>query len=455
MNQKEVPFTFSVNNDSDKILGYEIIRKETTSTGTQEVVVGFVERDKAGQNGLTSYTDVIDVVNNRTFEYKVRAYDYNLNATEEVRIGSVKVNHDGSIAKNNWVFDTNTRSLEDSSDEHSGHGQVQDGSIQKINDNDVLSIYTASKTTDHNGNTVSGDPYVTIDLGDSKSVVGLKYNPGQSTSKKFSLKNLFSRSSEIKHSPIADYEVLVSKDGKSWTKAHSGKFDTSKENTIYFNEAGSSLNTQLWAYDAQYVKLVAKGATAISIAELDILGPTGDNIEIGVDNGDKIYQNGIGRLKSDYTYADGKTIPKGSIIINGEYKGDPAFNMPLVLNENDENFSLQANMILLAELPENAELGEVAEGNWIYWITPDQQKDGNIEGKKVKAELYRYNKLDSTGAPVGQRLVSDTFLYDLPEDLNNLPEIELNSSKQKTISNNNKNVIEINNEVIKKVYENR
>lgn len=455
LNQKEVPFTFSVNNDSDKILGYEIIRKEATSTGTQEVVVGFVERDKAGQNGLTSYTDVIDVVNNRTFEYKVRAYDYNLNATEEVRIGSVKVNHDGSIAKNNWVFDTNTRSLEDSSDEHSGHGQVQDGSIQKINDNDVLSIYTASKTTDHNGNTVSGDPYVTIDLGDSKSVVGLKYNPGQSTTKKFSLKNLFSRSSEIKHSPIADYEVLVSKDGKSWTKAHSGKFDTSKENTIYFNEAGSSLNTQLWAYDAQYVKLVAKGATAISIAELDILGPTGDNIEIGVDNGDKIYQNGIGRLKSDYTYADGKTIPKGSIIINGEYKGDPAFNMPLVLNENDENFSLEANMILLAELPENAELGEVAEGNWIYWITPDQQKDGNIEGKKVKAELYRYNKLDSTGAPVGQRLVSDTFLYDLPEDLNNLPEIELNSSKQKTISNNNKNVIEINNEVIKKVYENR
>ena len=63
--------------------------------------------------------------------------------------------------------------------------------------------------------------------------------------------------------------------------------------------------------------------------------------------------------------------------------------------------------------------------------------------------------MDSTGAPVGQRLVSDTFLYDLPEDLNNLPEIELNSSKQKTISNNNKNVIEINNEVIKKVYENR
>ncbi|MBE6054764.1 MAG: hypothetical protein E7212_12840 [Clostridium sartagoforme] len=455
LNSKEVPLSLSVTKDADKILGYEIIRKEATASGEQEVAVGFIERDKTLENGLTNYIDIIDVVNNRTFEYKARAYDYNLNVTEEATIGTIKVNHDGSIAKNNWVFDTNTRSLEDSSDEDSGHGQVQDGSIKKINDNDALSIYTASKATNHNGNTVSGDPYVTIDLGDSKSVVGLKYNPGQAKSKKFSLKNFFSRSTEAAYSPIANYEVLVSSDGKSWRRAHSGKFDTSKENIIYFNESGNSLNTQLWAYEAQYVKLVAKGATAISIAELDILGPTGDNIEIGVDNGDKNYQNGIGRLKSDYTYADGKTIPAGSIIINGEYKGDPAFNAPLVLNENNKNFSLEANVILLAELPDNAELGEVAEGSFIYWITPEEQKGGNIEGTKVKAELYRYNKLDSTGAPVGQRLVSDTFLYDLPEDLNNLPEIELNSSKERAIANDNNNVIEVDNEVIKKVFENR
>ena len=455
LNQNKIPLILSVTNDSDKILGYEIIRKAATSTGTEESVVGFIERDKVGKNGLTSYTDIVDVLNNRTFEYKVRAYDYNLNVTGVTTIGTVKVNHDGSIAKNNWVFDTNTRSLEDASDEHTGHGQVQNGSIKKINDNDASTIYTASKTTDNNGNVVSGDPYVTIDLGDSKTVVGLKYNPGQSTTKKFSLKNFFSRTSDDTHSPITNYEVLVSNDGKSWTKAHSGKFDISKENTIYFNEAGNSLNTQLWAYNAKYVKLVAKGATTISIAELDILGPTGDNIEIGIDNGDKIYKNGIGILKSDYTYTDGKTIPKGSIIINGEYKGDPAFNIPLVLNENNDNLALKANVILLAELPDNAELGEVAEGSWIYWITPEDQKNGNIEGTKVKAELYRYNKLDSAGSPVGQRLVSDTFLYDLPANLEDLPEIELNTSKTMRSSDNLTNVTEINSELIKKVFENR
>ena len=456
LNQKEVPLTLSVTKDSDKILGYEIIRKEATTTGTKEVVVGFVERDKDGENGLTSYIDVIDSINNRAFEYKVRAYDYNLNVTEETTIGSIKVNHDGSISETNWVFDTNTRSDNDVADEHSGHGQSQDGEIKKISDNDPSTIYTASKATNSNGTVVSGDPYVTIDLGDSKSVIGLKYNPGQAPTKKFSLKSLFSKTSDTTYAPISKYEVWVSKDGNTWSKAHSGEFDTTKENTIYFNETGSNLNTQLWAYDAQYVKLVAKGASAISIAEIDILGPTGDNIEIGIDNGNKVYENGVGILKTDYTYAEGKTIPAGSIIVTGEYKGDPAFNVPLVINENDDNFAREAQVILLANLPDNADLGEVAKGSWIYWITPEQQKkSGNIEGNKIKAELYRYNKLDSNNAPVGQRLVSDTFLYDLPEDLSQLPSIELNNSKAKLLSSSFDEIVEVGSDTIQDVFDNR
>lgn len=456
LNQKEVPLTLSVTKDANKILGYEIIRKEATTTGTKEVVVGFVERDKNGENGLTNYVDIIDAINNRAFEYKVRAYDYNLNVTEETTIGNIKVNHDGSISETNWIFDTNTRSENDIADENSGHGQAQNGEIKKISDNDPSTIYTATKATNNNGAIVSGDPYVTIDLGDAKSIVGLKYNPGQAPKNKFSLKNIFRKASGTPYSPINDYEVWVSKDGNSWSKAHSGKFDTTKENTIYFNENGNSTNTQLWAYDAQYVKLVAKGASAISIAELDILGPTGDNIEIGTDNGNKVYENGIGRLANDYTYAPGKTIPKGSIIVTGEYKGDPAFNVPLVINENDENFALKAQTILLANLPENSQLGEVAKGTWIYWITPEQEKEaGNIKGRKIKAELYRYNKLDSNNAPVGQRLVSDTFLVDLPQDLNSLPSIELNSSKARLASEEYDEVIEIGNETIQNVFNNR
>ena len=455
LNQKEVPLKLSVTKDSDKVLGYEIIKVESTSNGIKEEVCGFIERNANGD--VTEYTDVIDAVNNRTFGYKVRAYDYDLNVTEETVIGTVKVSHDGSLAKSDWTFDTNTRSPEDVADENTGHGQVQNGSINKIKDNDKSTVYNASKATNNSGQTVGGDPYVTIEMSRAKSVVGLKYTPGNTTStKKFSLRNLFKRSTEVTYSPIESYEVYVSQDGTSWTKAHSGKFDTTKENTIYFNEKGNSDNSQLWSYNAKYVKLVAKGASTISIAELDILGPQGDNIEIGVDNNDQNYKNGVGILKSDYEYADGKFIPAGSILVIGEYKGDPAFNAPLVINENGDNFALQAQAILLANLPEDAELGEVAEGNWIYWITPEQQKvSGNIEGTKIKAELYRFNKIDSNGSPVGQRLVSDSFLVDLPENLKDLPSIDLSSSKTRALSNSYDQVIEINSQMIKTVSKNR
>ena len=130
--------------------------------------------------------------------------------------------------------------------------------------------------------------------------------------------------------------------------------------------------------------------------------------------------------------------------------------MPLVINENDDNFAREAQVILLANLPDNAGLGEVAKGSWIYWITPEQQKEsGSIEGSKIKAELYRYNKLDSNNAPVGQRLVSDTFLYDLPEDLSQLPSIELNNSKAKLLSSSFDEVVEVGSDTIQEVFNNR
>ena len=151
-------------------------------------------------------------------------------------------------------------------------------------------------------------------------------------------------------------------------------------------------------------------------------------------------------------------IEAGSIIITGEYKGDPAFNIPLVLNEEDENFAMEAQAILLAKLPEDSELGEVAEGKWIYWITPEQQEmlvEGkpNIKGRSIKAELYRYNKLDGN-TPIGQRLVSDTFYLDIP-GLDNLPQFDLNAGSARTINDSYDQVVEINSSVMSEAIRNR
>ena len=72
-----------------------------------------------------------------------------------------------------------------------------------------------------------------------------------------------------------------------------------------------------------------------------------------------------------------------------------------------------------------------------------------MKDSQVKAELYRYNKLDSTGAPVGQRLVSDTFKIDVPSTL---PEITLSASSR---SVNEVKAIEIKTDILNVIKENR
>lgn len=406
---KEIPLEFSVNKDNDKILGYEIIRKESTNTGIREIPVGFVENT----GSVTKYTDVIDNMNNRVLEYKVKAYDFNLNHTETFDIGTVKVTHDGNLPKRTMKISSNTVGVDEIHNDESGHGHIEGGSVLKVIDDNKESIYEAIKSTDCSGHASHEDPYIVLDLVNSNQVVGLKYTPGG-------------------ENKITDYEVLVSKDGVTWDRAHSGVFSTEGESTIYFNELGNDDNNQLWSYNAKYVKLVSKGKEKLSLAEIDLLSQPGDNIEIGVDNNDNVYKNGIGRLVSDFEYASGRIIPKDSIIVLGEYRGNPAFNAPLVLNENGENFALESQAILLANLPEGSELGEIAEGNYIYWITKEQEEkiiDGmnNIEGSKIKTELYRYNGLDENSRPINQRLVSDSFYVDLPSDLNDLDSIDLTS----------------------------
>ena len=65
---------------------------------------------------------------------------------------------------------------------------------------------------------------------------------------------------------------------------------------------------------------------------------------------------------------------------------------------------------------ENGLLGETSQGSWIYWISPDYAKN---MPSKVRVELYR---VDNAQSNEGQRLVSDTVLIDVPQ---NLPSISI------------------------------
>ena len=209
---------------------------------------------------------------------------------------------------------------------------------------------------------------------------------------------------------MKNYKISVSKNGTDWTEVKSGTFQLEEgKETVYFNKEN---DPRLQIYDAAYVKLTAVGQKGkdVSVSELDLLAPTGDNVELESD--------GIGILSEDYAYDnEGGVIPKGSLIFTGSYKGNPAYNVVMLYNEKDE--IIEGSQIIFAEVPEHGELGNISKGTWVYYIEPEE--DGTIAKDKipawVKAQLYR---VDDAVTLEGQRLVSDALPVKLPEELKDI-----------------------------------
>ena len=139
-------------------------------------------------------------------------------------------------------------------------------------------------------------------------------------------------------------------------------------------------------------------------------------------------QKAVGILSSDYVYdkKTGEKIPKGSIVFTGTYKGNPAYNVVVLYDEKgkivggvDEEGTLTAHQVILADVPEDGLLGETSDGIWIYWIEPGSGMTTSTLPEKVRAELYR---VDNAVTNEGQRLVSDTVFTVLPATL---PQITL------------------------------
>ena len=475
---KQIPITLGVSKDADKVLGYEIVRSdgnyqdaETGKTMVKYKTVGFVD---ANNDGTATFVDDLGPVNNRAFEYKVVAYDYHLNKTEEINLGSIKVSHKGELDKTKWSFTTNTTSTEDKHDENNSHGPLQNSSINKVSDGNSDTVYKGKKMTkaewdkDPHKNpevNVNEKSYVIVDMNEKLPIVGLKYTKPESATKtsKFSLKNLFSRNAESEYAPLTGYTIQVSNDKTNWQTVSTGNFEFGKtvlgqkdeDNVarVTFNEDG-----KLWTYQARYVKLISNNSQNIEIAELDIIGPPGDNIEIGtVDAATQNKTNGIGKLDKDFAYGKeaNEIIPAGSIVVTGEYSGDPAFNVALLVDEN--NATISGETLLFAEVPENGNLGEVSQGTWVYWIG---KEDFSSLTSKVKAELYRYNDLEKIGEdliPIGQRFVSDTLYTNIDaKGYDELPIIKLESEATKLARlKNTANVVKINEELKQQLKENR
>lgn len=162
----------------------------------------------------------------------------------------------------------------------------------------------------------------------------------------------------------------------------------------------------------------ASTGSDITISELDALGVTGDNVDF------RRTQDGtvaIGKLSADYVYdtATGEKIEQGSIVFTGTYKGNPAYNV-VILYDQDGNMVKgsgdEVNQIILAEVPNTGNIADVSDGTWVYWLAPGSDISALTQ---VRAELYR---VDDALTNEGQRMVSDSLFETVPQ---NLPEITL------------------------------
>ena len=398
-NNSQVTLTMTYTGSSSELLqGYEITR--VFIEGGQE------RRETAGFTQTNTFTDQAAFAANHVIRYEVTAIDKYLNRSNVCQAGTVKIEGDGLQDKSAWTASTNMTSKEDTKP-----NGTEDLPCESETVSAVTKVIDGSAGTAFTGTAEAEDPYILLELNQSTPVSALEYT--------------FASGGQA----VTDYKIEISEDGQVYREVGTGTFAQSGGKArVYFT---NGKDNWICTYDAAYVKLTAVGQQErnISVAELDLYGPSGDNVEfMSASDG----QKAIGKLASDYQYgkkADEK-IPKGSIVFTGNYKGNPAYNVVVLYDENgnivggtDAEGALTAHQIILADDPKDALLGETSDGTWIYWIEPSAGISAAELPGKVRAELYR---VDNALTNEGQRLVSDTEFTAVPQTL---PDINLGSSK--------------------------
>ena len=394
----QVDFTLSSKNIPETdVLGYEIVRCMISG--------GETIRETAGFTTQNTFTDTV-YVNNRVVWYEITVVDKYLNRSAVKSLEPMKIEHDGSLEKTFWTVETKNLAASDDAPAASNQDSLCTPGAEdmagkvfgagKLIDNDASTIYTAS---------ASGEAEIILEFHKTLTVSGLKYQGAEGYT--------------------GDYEVWL-RCGGEWAEAARGSFGAG--DIVYFaNEDGGYVST--YAADAVKLTLHTQSGSQVSVGELDVLGATGDNVDFR-SAGDGTAA--IGTLAEDYRYGEKENdvIPAGSIIFVGAYKGNPAYNVVILYDQNgqtaggvDGEGNLKAQQIILADVPKEGAIQNVSDGTWIYWIEPGQQADLNgIE--KVRAELYRVNNALTNE---GQRLVSDSMWETMPQTL---PQIRLDGIAQ-------------------------
>lgn len=82
----------------------------------------------------------------------------------------------------------------------------------------------------------------------------------------------------------------------------------------------------------------------------------------------------------------------------------------------------EADQIILADVSGEGTIEDTASGRWVYWIEEGDFDAEALKGREIRAELYRVNNAQTQE---GQRLVSDTLYYKIPD---NIPSITISTA---------------------------
>ncbi len=422
---------------TDAILGYEVSRSMYVNGRRQPaVVVGF---ELAGEDGNAVYTDTISALDNRVLYYEVRAVDKFLNYSPVTRASGTRISTGGALGKHSWTVETTLASDDDTNvtyghdDPDAGYGDDITGPGRVYS---IVRIIDDKPGTQYNGTIQGTEGQIVIDMQKPMEVTSLRYQGGE----------------------LKDVTIRVSLNGSTWVTVKENYHipESAEElSTIWF-DAVQPDEKEKWigTYDARYVMLVLSGGGedggTVSINEIDICGPSGDDIAFFSAEGSEGGLPAAGIVAEDYVYAKENTesgsadlkIPKGSLLFAGTYKGNPAYNVVVLYDEegNVIGADKQANavdseQVIFADVPKQGNLGETSKGIWVYFVTPKEDDEGyiqrvydSISGKRVRAELYRVDKAHTLE---GERVVSDTAFTTLPESFGELKSITLSDDNLK------------------------
>lgn len=326
---------------------------------------------KAADSNVIEYQDNNLVLNNVILNYKITAYDMNFNKITGDAL-PFQIQYDGAMDNSNFIYDT-------------------DDSLKGL----------------------------TIDLQKEEDISGIRIASGAA----------FTVPSSI--------NGTVYKDGNEVPVILSLAQEQDGSAIYYFNypEIGNT-DGRIWTYgvDKLWLDLDTSDTSIAWKSILTTIKYPGDMIEFN--NSDTTNEiNAIGKLKTDYRYGQGTddVIKAGSLIVVGNYRGDPMYNaikmygtyslLPgegddFAPNEKKENQLLEGDQFLFAEVPENKVMTNISNGLWIYVLNV---QDGDPLPDTIRAELYRVDNPDTLE---NERMVSNTMELSVPT-WDSIPDIEL------------------------------